>query len=309
MPAELPRQACAPHIPTPAVWCLLLLGLSLAGCGRSGTSRTATQLLDEGWNRYSLGNFDLAQKAFAQAAAKPGISASLRLQALYGQATTLQWRKPDPDPVGAAELYERVAAQDPDSDLAAWSLLALARMQYVLPSGQQCDAQAVAAAYQRVIDRYPHHQAGEQAFLSLQALRLEDNDAAAARQVLAALDEFLAGHPQSHFLSTAYTLRAHSYRLLDRPRERLDNMIQSLNHIEVDPRNPALSLATTYWQIASTAEFDLGDFDTARRYYHKLIAEYPTDQKNYLSQLQLENMDQVEARIRREGATPKTEAP
>jgi outer membrane protein assembly factor BamD (BamD/ComL family) len=281
----------------------LLLVVCLTGCGRVDRNQPPRQLIDEGWSRYSLGDYDLASRAFAAAAARPECSPDLRLQALYGQASALDHDKASPDPDRAAALYEQVAARASDSDLAAWSLLALARMQYVLPPGTLPDPAQVAAAYQRVIDRFPRRPAGEEAFLLLQALRLERNDAAAAGAVLASLDAFIAGHPQSCYLSTAYTLRAHSARLLGRPRQRLDSMIESLQSLETDPRHPELNLAATYWQIAATAEFDLGDFPAARRYYRKLIADYPTDQKTYLAQLELRHMDQVEADLRTEATT------
>ena len=291
------RRSCRGALAT------LLLVVCLAGCGRVDQKQPPRQLIDEGWSRYSLGDYSLAARAFAAAAAKPDCSPALRWQALYGQASALDHDKAAPDPEQAQALYELVATLAPDSDPAAWSLLALARMKYVLPPGAIPDPAQVAAAYQRVIDRFPRHPAGEEAFLLLQALRLEQNDAAAAGAVQASLDAFIAGHPQSCYLSTAYTLRAHSARLLGRPRDRLNSIILSLKSLEADPRHPELNLATTYWQIAATAEFDLGDFPAARRYYRKLIADYPTDQKTYLAQLELRHMDEVEADLRREAAT------
>jgi len=54
------------------------------------------------------------------------------------------------------------------------------------------------------------------------------------------------------------------------------------------------------WLIAVYAEFDAGDFKTAREYYRRLIDEYPTDNKVYMAKMALERLDEVEAQIRRE---------
>lgn len=112
-----------------------------------------------GWDYYRLGDFSSAVRLFEREAASGDAAA------LYGLAATWHWRRPGEDLVKARQLYEQVIAQAPNSEWAAWSALALARMLATLPPGKEPPVTEVLAAYQRVIDRYPNHLAGEEAFL------------------------------------------------------------------------------------------------------------------------------------------------
>jgi len=58
--------------------------------------------------------------------------------------------------------------------------------------------------------------------------------------------------------------------------------------------NTSFDAAPGYWHLATTAEFNVGDFATARKYYRKLIDEYPSDQKVFPAQQALIRMDKVE---------------
>ena len=89
-----------------------------------------------------------------------------------------------------------------------------------------------------------------------------------------------------------------SYQTLNMPEERLRAEEQSLETTEVDPTNPFTEFAWQYWNLATIAEFEVGDFDTARKYYRKLIEEYPTDIRLYGAKQALKRMDEVEAKIR-----------
>ncbi|HPY62737.1 MAG TPA: hypothetical protein PLJ22_06290, partial [Kiritimatiellia bacterium] len=55
-----------------------------------------------------------------------------------------------------------------------------------------------------------------------------------------------------------------------------------------------------YWNLATIAEFEVGDFDLARHYYNKLLEAYPTDIRVYGCKQALARMDALEAQIRAE---------
>jgi len=279
----------------------VLLLILLAACGRAPTLRPASDLVAEGWDQYRLGEFDLAVKAFQQAAK----SETARVPALFGEAQTWQLRRPDFDLKKAAALYGQILEIAPKSDYAAWSLLALARIKAIVPVDQPVDIAAVQPAFQAVMDRFPDHLAGHEAFFSLQALKLQTNSAATWHEVLTALDQFLQRHPQTPYASGAHLLRAHCFHMLGEPAKELQAVRQAWQTGEANPDNPEQNQVGTEWRIATLAEFDVGDFATAREYYHRLIDEYPTEQRVFLAKQELRHMDEIEAQLRQEPAGHK----
>lgn len=282
-----------------AILLLLALAACATGCRREA-GPPAPERVRAGWDWYSQDEFSLAVREFdaALAAAPPG--SQVRLQALYGLATTWALRRPGEDKQRAECLYRQIVESAPTNDLAAWSLLAIARMKALVdPTGDTVPTNAM-LAYQEVQDRFPAHPAAEEAFLFQQSARLNRPDAAQARSVLAALERFLAAHPQSPNRSFVHRLVSHCCAILGMPEKRLDSEFQSWRSAENDPANPEEDLSWAYWRIATLAEFETGDFATAREYYRKLIAEYPAEQRVFLAKQELKRMDEVEARIRRD---------
>ena len=72
---------------------------------------------------------------------------------------------------------------------------------------------------------------------------------------------------------------------------------------DIGPQDVILA-ADAGWKTARALGFAptlaLGDFDTARKYYRKLIEEYPTDIRMYGAKQALKRMDEVEGKIRGE---------
>ena len=58
--------------------------------------------------------------------------------------------------------------------------------------------------------------------------------------------------------------------------------------------------STDYWYIAVVAEFEVGDFETARKYYRLLMTEYPRDRRNFGAKTAIERMDALEEKLRKE---------
>ena len=287
-----------------AMLLLFVLLAFCAGCGAGRGGGSAGERLARGWYLYRLGEFNLALKDFEAAAqgAEPG--SSNHLGALYAQATTWSLRRPDEDSARAERLYRAVIALAPTNDLAAWSWLALARMKASPVGGESPALPPQVAAYQEVIDRFPFHPAGEEAFLHQQAARLEQPDAARTREVLAALETFLRTHPQSPWRSAAHGLVGHCCAVLGVKDRRLEAAFEAWRTAEIDPSSPPSSrdLSGFYWQVATLAEFETGDFAMAREYYRKFIAEYPREQRVFVAKQELKRMDELEDRIGREEA-------
>ena len=263
--------------------------------------------LAAGWEHFAQGDFPQSVKDFDAVLRSIPADSPLRPRALYGLATAWDLRRPGDNPELAARLYRDAIEANPGDELAAWSLLALARMPLHAPAAAVTppDAVVMDKAYQEVIDRFPFSEPGEQAFLLQQAARLESSRPDQARVSLAALDSFLQSHPKSPYTSGVWRLIEHACVLLNLPERKLEAVLQGWKTAEIDPLNPGQELALTYWHIATIAEFDVGDFGVAREYYRKLIDEYPTEQRVFLAKQELKRMDELEARLRAEAAPGK----
>jgi tetratricopeptide (TPR) repeat protein len=281
---------------------MVLLALALAGgCRKAAViGGTPEQVLASGWDLFRLGEFDRATPVFEQAVATAPAASEAHARALYALATVWNLRRPDDDRKKAASYYRRLIDEHPTSTWAAWSTLALARQIQVegvetLPPIAQLEE-----AYGQVIANYPGHAAADEAYLFIQAaklLRTEDELTAVA---VSQLQGFVAEHADSPYVSAAWGLLAHGYFLQHKGQARVDALVKAwetglASAVKGDiTRDPAL----TYFGIATAAQFDAGDFATARRFYRKLIAEFPNEQKSFVSKQQLQRMDDLEASIR-----------
>jgi len=220
--------------------------------------------------------------------------------AIYGKAVTWDLRQPIPsqDDDLAASLYRQIIDEAPAHSLAAWSALAIARMQHLVPVDQEPDYPAVRSAYQQVIDHYPAHPAAHEALIYQQSTLIMTLDPLSTRSAIERLQLFVREHGASKFASAAWNLIANGYETLGEHDPLLDARLRELESVEIDPNNPALSdLSWRYWQIATTAEFKAGRFDIARTYYQKLIDEYPLDFRKFPSRQAIARMDQMERNL------------
>ena len=291
-----------------AVTGLLAVGLALsatAGCRRAESIADPGATLAQGWNAYRLGDYKMALTRFDSILQHAGADRDVQLHARYGKAVTLDLRQPVPSQQDdmARELYEQILHDAPAHDLAAWSSLALARMTHLRPVDQEPDIAQVRAAYQKVVEAYPRHLAGQEALIYQQATLVQSLDPAQATQAVARLQAFLAEQPDSRFASEAFNLLAQAYETLGQHDAQLEARLQEINRLEVDPSSPAASdFSWRYWQLATTAEFLAGRLDIARLYYRKLIEEYPLDFRKFGARQALERMDRLEQQLRSETA-------
>lgn len=282
-----------------AIAFLLLAGV--AGCGTKLEGEGPDAWIRRGWALFRLGDYRPALEHFDAALAAADLDAESRLQALYGKAIVWDQRQPVPaqDDEQAEALYREVIAANPDHDLAAWSRLALARMQHLVPVDGEPDMEAALAAYQDVIDHHPRHPAGQEALVRREAAILMSLDPDRTRTAAERLEAFIAEQPDSPFRSAAHGLLAQAYETLQDPERQLEHLRSEIDTMEVDPASPdATDRAWNYWMAAVTAEFQAGRFDAARIYYRKLIEEYPLDYRKFGAKQALLRMDRIEARLR-----------
>lgn len=288
----------------PAIRRLLLAAALLgtaAACRPPPASDDPAELMRLGWRAFRLADYPDALAHFEHTITLPALPAAWRSKALHAQAVVWDLRHPaaSQDNERAARLYRQVIDENPASDEAAWSLLALARMHHLPPVDHTPDPDAIHAAYQAVIDRFPDHLAGHEALIHQQAARIATLDPATTRAAIDRLTTFLTDHPGSPFTSTAWSLLAAAHETLGNPAAQLDALLREIETVEIDPASPASTdLAGRYWQIGVTAEFRVGQFEVARAYYAKLIDEYPLDFRVFPARQALARMDQLEQSLR-----------
>ena len=273
--------------------------IAVLGCGRGGPQEGNPQtLIQQGWDEFRLNETIRAEEFFKKAAALAEKGSPSHLMALYGWGASLSYRTPDPLEEEGAKKYEEVISLAPQSDMAAWCLLGLARSIHAVPVGRDPDFDKVRAAYDRLTASFPDHVASEEAFLYKQSTYVSPLKEEGAKSALAAVLDFLERKPDSKWQSAGWGLAAECYAILDNPEKRLDAEIKALDKAELDPNNPRSDFSGAYWKIASLAEFRAGDFSVARKFYKKLMDEYPTDQKRFASEKALERMDATEAALK-----------
>ena len=180
-----------------------------------------------------------------------------------------------------------------------WTELALARQQHLVPVGQEPDYAAVNAAYRHIMEKFPDHLAAKEAFLYLQSIQLAQLDPKTTRAAERKLREFVQGN-RKEFAAPAWSLLAVAYTTLGEQEQRLEAEKNSFELTEVDPSDPFIEFAWAYWNLATIAEFETGDFALARTYYNLLLEKYPKDIRVYGCKQALARMDALEAKIRAE---------
>lgn len=286
---------------------MVAAGLLLSGCAPPHAMAPATTL-ERGWDLYRAGEYQQALTAFDRVARQAAPTSTLQLAAWYGIASTWNLRRPDEQPARARTWYRRIITTAPSHEYAAWSLLALARMQHLASSVSNGVDAAVLRAYQAVGDAFPGHPAADEAFLHQQACKIATFDTNLVQQALHAIRGYLRPSVTTALASALYDLESYSWRLCHEPARQLAMEIAACAARERDPANPYMDNSYQYWHIATTAEFLAGDFATARRYYRRFIKEYPNDQRRYGARQALKRMAALEEQLRRE-ATPPRELP
>jgi tetratricopeptide (TPR) repeat protein len=282
--------------------CALLVFVFHA-CGNEQTA-TPEEQIQEGWKRYRLSEFSEALNIFASVEASQPPGSEAYLQSLFGQASCWNHRRDGRDTAKAISYYQEVIAQAPANPLAAWCALDIVRAKHLAPADEERDYAKLAEKYGEVYKKYPDTLAGEEAFVYQIRLTLPTASADEARKELGEVEAFLARHPNTPFRSPLYTLMAEASHRLNEEEKRLDYMIKAIETREVDPRTPFFELSTAYWNIAYAAEFEAGNFEVAREYYHRLINEFPRESRVFASRKALARMDAVEAAVREGRSIP-----
>jgi tetratricopeptide (TPR) repeat protein len=190
--------------------------------------------------------------------------------------------------------------------MAAWAALAIARDE-ALPvrSDEPVDAAAARAGYTHVMETYPGTAAAEEAFLYRTELLIRSRSPDDARHAISELTDYLRDHPASHETSTLQALLSKACETGQDYPGALRAAIASVDVRQTDPANPRQNNILEYYRIGLMAQFDVGDFATARRYYQKFLTDYPRDQRAFTVELLLKHLDATEAALREGKLVPE----
>lgn len=297
---------------------------SLAGAEEAGQATTAKveaeapkdeikEQLSQGWEKIRLESQDLAILDFNRvlkkldslksAAGDTPQNLEYRVNALYGLGiiSSLAYHSDAGESAKAKKYFNQVIALKPHSEMAAWAALALVRDHYLpVTSDAKEDTLGLINEYAQVVKDYPKSAAGEEAFIYGHALAIQTLDNERIKNGIAEIEAYLKENPKSRHLSALYTLQRYGWARLGDNRKALDADIKSVETKEIDPTNPNQNLAFDYFRIGLEAQFDVGDFKTARLYYQKFVTEYPNDQKAFTIKMQLKRMAETEAELKAE---------
>ena len=287
-----------------AVW-MSLVCIALAGCAEKRAAKTAEEWLREGWGNFRLEEFDEAEGDFSAALAELKRATTAendgrRINAIYGMGMVASLGRHGGETERAREYFEQVMALDDpakggNGEMAAWAMLAMVREKY-LParSDGTPDNAAAQAGYAQVMARYPGRAAAEEAFLDHAELLVQSFGEEDARRTVEEVTAYLKAHPRTRVASGLYALVSKAHEVLHEYPEALTAAIASLDAKEKDPANPSENNILELYRIGMMAQFDVGDFATARKYYQRFLAEYPRDQRAFNVRLLLANMDAAE---------------
>ncbi|HPO90462.1 MAG TPA: tetratricopeptide repeat protein [Victivallales bacterium] len=278
------RKKSLHHYPIKILIAFSLLIISLlSSCSKKQIkTENSQELLSSGWAEFRLGEYKKAIQIFSLVAFSPDTDKKIRPHALYGLACS-HWQKlPDADKPLAIKLFKQIIEEYPDSEFAVWSELALIRMEHIVSPGEKADYPTLRKKYMALFEKYPNTLPGHEGFVYMLSTYIASfdnkNDIEKGFELA---DEFLNKFPDSPYASSIWSLRAKACQILKKPDEQLKSMIMSLKKRELDPTNPKMENAGTYWAIATTAEFEVGDFITAKKYYQLLIDEYPQEKRRF----------------------------
>ncbi|MBI4976086.1 MAG: tetratricopeptide repeat protein [Spirochaetes bacterium] len=288
--------------------------LTVTGCAARGSALApdeASRLCKSAWTSFSRGFFRGAEKEFLTVVqgteTDKSQSASLA-SALYGLGIIYNFGDRI-DRSKAVQFYERAVAVGGTNDMAAWAMLARARLYEVVPMGQKPDYEAARKEYRAVMARFPNHPAAEEAFLYLSTTYLITYNIDDARKALVEIETYIKNRPTTLYKERLYDILANAYNnitmnlnakmtiaeRMEIRKKGFDIGRERLKLLEADTKNPvANDIAAMLWTLGTSAELNLGDLPLAKNYLNDLVKRYPYDFRAPLAAIELKRIERIE---------------
>jgi tetratricopeptide (TPR) repeat protein len=282
---------------------IVLIGAApfLSGCDRETQTGDPRQLILNGWQQFRLEDYSASDRAFASAIDALGRSSlpqdevqRLRAGALYGRGILWSLRRPGRDAARSKEYLNAAINADPKNEIAEWSRAALVRDEHFPErSDIAIDEAKLKTAYEQLANSNPDSAISGEMFIYRQSLLVQSLTPEDARLAIKEIDAYIAAG-KKYYISPLLMLKARAHQTLGEHPQVLAARIEAVKRKEIDKDNPFMNNAMDYYQIALIAEYDVGDFEIAREYFNKFIAEYPFDSKAFICKRELTRMDLIE---------------
>lgn len=152
---------------------------------------------------------------------------------------------------------------------------------------KEAELAGIRVKYQRVMDEFPKTLAAQEAAVFYGETMIEMLGDRRVKDGIEYLKKWVEGHPDSRYISAAYGQMAYGYEMLGQSKEQLDAMIRA----EESNTDPAADRTWWYFRIANVAEKKAGAPEIARKYYQRVIEEYPTDLRLFNCKQGLKRLD------------------
>ncbi len=279
--------------------------------------------LKAGWEFIRLAYWKEANATFQSIASKAK-APERKAKALFALGYVAMNKMSGADPQKAKAYYRQIAEDLPDTTVAPWALITLARIDAVPQSRpdkkKRASLREVARKrYSTIIARYPKHMAAAQATLWLgMSYITADNSAADQLRGREILEKYLAKHPTNYLAAAmhkaladyfflqgeAHTAKAEAINAQNGEANRSEVEFQkarvqwrkAIDHIVQSTEAGLPSVgdkASAYFRIARIAEYRLKNYALALKWYQKLTEEIKRDIRYYPSIMGVKRCRQV----------------
>jgi tetratricopeptide (TPR) repeat protein len=288
---------------TLAIATLLGAIVYIGGCGPSA-ELTPQQKLERGWEAMRAANVSTARLMFEDALVTSKPDPATHAYALYSMAAALALPQVSPDVDRAVKLLDEAIQIDPADNTKPWAMLMKARLPDLRDVGvddlEKLVEPKARPLYREVIEKYPDHLAGDEATAYLITSLVVERDTASLEEAVKLANRLTSRRPDSPWASYVMQMKSSALRVLGRYEERLQVEQDALALAEKNNKVGTTQFIGMYWNIGIIAEFEVGDFEIARKFYNRIITEYPTEQRVFSAKYALKRLDRVEAELRAE---------
>ncbi len=280
--------------PKHGIVCLLCLLLtSLVACQRQSelTNGDYAGYFDKATEELVCFNFPVSYDMFADLLEVIPADHELYYRSLFAKATCAQHITPPTQELldEATKLFEQVASECPDKNLAGRAIINLGRIAELRDyPGDIIDLDTARKYYQQLIDTYPNEDLADEAILWKAGTYIQVvGDKQSKEQGVTMLEDWLAKRPDNAFASPMWTYLGQTYELeLDNPQRSLECYIKA-DKIGLPAES---SISAFYWRMAIMAQKIPSQLDTCVKYYQKIIKITPTSGRAFEAKLALDEL-------------------
>lgn len=272
------------------IYCMLFIGcMSIHVSGEHPDHAVSNHLIAAVENIEYI-DFEKAAMEFRKAKDGAAKGSEQWQKAVYGLGVCLWQKKPSTEASTneAAELFQLLLSESPDSCYAARTMMNLGRIAELSDYYQdKMDLAGAREWYQKVVVKWAEEPIGSEATLRIAATYIQTYDESQVKRGIAIIEKWLKAKPTNEFATIMWQYLGDTYFYP------LKNYARSLECYEKADEIGFVEKGregAIYWRMAVMAERYLKNREKAVKYYTKIISVVPTSGKAYESQLALKRL-------------------